>query len=287
MARYGMVIDISRCTACYCCFTACKDEYWENDYPPFTSAQPKFGQFWLNIIKKERGRYPCIKTAYMPVMCQQCADAPCIKAARNGAVFRTADGIVVIDPQKAIGQKQLLEKDACPYGVIYWNEEKDLPQKCTFCAHRLKEGKSPRCVQACPSECMIFGDLDDPGSEIAKKLQTSRAEVLRPELNTRPGIYYIGLHKIDKLFLGGAVIFGDTDECADGVTVTLASGELLKTAVTNNYGNFEFDGLETGKYRLEFKSEGYSVKTMEIDLKTDSYLKEIILVPVPFIARNP
>ena len=68
MARFGMVIDVSRCTACYCCFAACKDEHWENDYLPYAVGQPRFGQFWINPIKKERGTYPYIKVAYMPLL---------------------------------------------------------------------------------------------------------------------------------------------------------------------------------------------------------------------------
>jgi Fe-S-cluster-containing dehydrogenase component len=85
-----MVVDLSKCTACYCCFTACKDEYWENDYPPYSAGQPRFGQFWMNVFKKERGEYPFIKVAYMPMLCQHCGSAPCMKAARDGAIMRKA-----------------------------------------------------------------------------------------------------------------------------------------------------------------------------------------------------
>ena len=72
MAQWGFVIDISKCNACYDCFTACKDEYWDNDYPPYTAAQPRYGQFWMNIAKSDRGQHPYIKVAYMPVPCMQC-----------------------------------------------------------------------------------------------------------------------------------------------------------------------------------------------------------------------
>src|SRR5512141_2209369 len=92
MTRLGMVIDISKCTACYCCFAACKDEYWENDYPPFTTAQPKHGQSWMNVEKKERGKFPYVKAASMPVPCMHCEDAPCIKAAKNKAVYKMPNG---------------------------------------------------------------------------------------------------------------------------------------------------------------------------------------------------
>ncbi len=277
MIQWGFVIDISKCIACYCCFIACKDEYWDNDYPSYTAAQPKHGQFWMNIAKNERGKYPYIKVAYMPVPCMQCEDTPCIKAAKDGAVYQRPDGIVVIDPQKAVGQKQLLEPEACPYGVIFWNEEKNLPQKCTFCVHRLEEGKIPRCVQACPSECLHFGDLDDPESDVSKLLKSAKAEVFHPEWKAKPRVYYIDLHKMTKHFVAGAVIYGDTDECAEGVAATLiANGKSVKTT-TNNYGNYEFDGLDAGKYSVKLECAGYDSKTIDVDLKTDSYLGDIIL----------
>lgn len=112
MAKWGMVIDIPKCNACYGCFIACKDEYWENDYPPYSAAQPRHGQFWMDLIKKERGRYPWVKVAYIPVLCMQCDNAPCVKAAKSGAVYKRPDGIVIIDPKKAVGQRQIM--DACP-----------------------------------------------------------------------------------------------------------------------------------------------------------------------------
>ena len=92
MTQYAMIIDISRCTGCYCCFTACKDEYWGNAFPPYTAAQPRLGQFWLNIKNKERGKYPYVKAAYMPIPCMQCRNAPCVEAAEDNAVYRRDDG---------------------------------------------------------------------------------------------------------------------------------------------------------------------------------------------------
>jgi len=278
MAKWGMVIDISRCTACYCCFTACKDEYWDNNYPPYSAAQPKHEQFWMNLQKRERGVYPYIKVAYMPVPCMQCDDAPCIKAAKDGAVYKRPDGIVIIDPQKAVGQKQLLDTDACPYGVIYWNEEKQLPQKCTFCAHRLDDGGIPRCAQACPSEAIKFGDLNDPKSEVSKLLKSGKAEVFHPEYNPKNNVSYIDLYKMTRYFIAGAVIYGDVDECAEGVTTTLIdpTGKSVETK-TNTYGNFEFDGLDVGKYSVKIEHAGYASKAIDVDLKTDAYLGDITL----------
>jgi len=274
MTKWGMAIDISKCTGCYCCFTACKDEYWDNDYPPYSAAQPRYGQFWIDLVKKERGTHPWVKVAYVPVLCMQCDDAPCVKAAKDGAVYKRPDGIVIIDPKKAVGQKQIV--DACPYHVIFWNEEKKLPQKCTFCVHRLEEGEIPRCVPVCPSEAIIFGDLDDPKSEISRVVASGKTEVLNPEHKAKPRVYYMDL---PKTFIAGSVVYGDVDECAEGATVTLtdkSNGKSAKTT-TNNFGDFEFDGLATGKYSVKIECAGYASKAIDIDLKTDNYLGAIAL----------
>lgn len=278
MTRWGLVIDISKCNACYCCFVACKDEYWENDFPPYSASQPRHGQNWINLAKSERGKYPYIRVAYMPVPCMQCQDAPCIKAAKDGAVYKRDDGIVIIDPQKAVGQKQLV--DSCPYGAIYWNEESNLPQKCTFCVHRLEEGEIPRCVQSCPAGAMIFGDLDDPQSEVSQRLKTGGIEVYHPEWNTQPNVYYIDLHKVTRHFIAGSVVYGDTDECAEHVMATLNYDGQTATKKTNNYGDFEFDGLDAGKYTIKLEAVGYATKSLDIDLKTTEYLGQIILEKV-------
>jgi len=278
MAKYGMVIDITRCTACYCCFTACKDEYWDNDYPPYSAAQPRHGQSWVRLDKKEGGTYPHIKVFYMPVTCMQCENAPCIKAAKDGAVYKRPDGIVIIDPKKAVGQKQIV--DACPYHAIFWDEEKQLPQKCTFCVQRLEEGKTPRCVQACANEALIFGELDNPESEVSKMVKSGKAEVFHPEYNTKPSVYYIGLDRIVKSFIAASIVFGDTDECAENVKATLVNKQAReeKTALTDNYGVFEFAGLDAGKYSVKLEYAGYAPKVIDVDLKADSYLGYISLV---------
>jgi tetrathionate reductase subunit B len=278
MAKWGMVIDITKCNACYSCFIACKDEYWDNDYPPYSAGQPRHGQFWMDLVKKERGACPWVKVAYIPVLCMQCDNAPCVKAAKNRAVYRRPDGIVIIDPKKAVGQRQIV--DACPYHVIFWNEEKQLPQKCTFCVQRLEEGKIPKCVQVCPSGALVFGDLDDPKSDVSKIVASKKTEALNPGRKTKPRVYYLGL---PKLFIAGSVVFGDVDECAEGVSATLtnqSAGKSRKT-LTNNFGDFELDGLGAGKYAVRFECEGYKAKTVNVDLKTDKHLGVVKLTKRP------
>ena len=278
MARYGMVIDINKCTGCYNCFLACRDEFFGNDYPPYSLSQPMTGHFWMRIIEKERGKFPHVKVAYTPLLCMQCENAPCIEASLNGAVYRRADGIVIIDPEKAKGQKQIV--DACPYRVIYWNEEKNLPQKCTFCAHLLDKGwKEPRCVEACPTKALVFGDVNDPNSEISKIIAAAKGklEVLHPEYGLMPNVKYIG---IPKRFVAGEVVFRDKkDECAVGVKVTLSSkGNADKVTKTDNYGDFEFEGLDADKdYTVSIEHSGYSAKKVKVKTNIDTYLGEILL----------
>ncbi len=113
--------------------------------------------------------------------CMHCDDALCVKAAQDGAIYKRSDGVVIIDPKKSEGQKRLVS--TCPYRVIYWNEEKQIPQKCTFCAHLLDKGwKEPRCVEVCPTGALTFGDLDRPNSEAAGLM------AIREDGNPAPGI---------------------------------------------------------------------------------------------------
>jgi Fe-S-cluster-containing dehydrogenase component len=276
MARYGMVVNLDRCIGCYNCQIACKDEHVGNDFPPVAKSQPAFGQFWMGIQEVERVVTPShIRVNYIPVFCQQCADAPCVSAAENGAVYRRGDGIVIIDPAKAVGQKQLVA--SCPYGVIYWNEEQKLAQKCTFCAHLLDDGwKEPRCVQTCPAGCLTFGDLDDRAGPAAKLREETQAEPWHPEFKAKPNVYYAGL---PKPMLSGRVLYADKNEWAENVAITLtdpAGGK--RDCTTDSFGDFVFDKLEQKTYSIRFEARGYAGQSREIAVKADiSYLGDIAL----------
>ena len=101
MSKWNLIIDIENCTNCNMCVLACQDEHVDNTFPGYAEEMPKHGARWIEIMRKERGQAPMIDVAYMPVMCQHCDDAPCIKAAENDAISKRADGIVIIDPEKA------------------------------------------------------------------------------------------------------------------------------------------------------------------------------------------
>ena len=125
MKKWNMIIDVAECTNCHLCTLATMDEYVGNEWPGYSKPMPKHGHKWMNILQKERGQLPMIDIAYVPTMCNHCDDAPCL-AKGEGAVVKRDDGIILIDPDKAKGRKDLV--DACPYGHIWWNEEHQVPQ---------------------------------------------------------------------------------------------------------------------------------------------------------------
>jgi Fe-S-cluster-containing dehydrogenase component len=269
MKRWHMVIDVEKCEDCNNCFLACKDEHVDNDWPKYSKPQQKHGHRWINIFRKERGSYPIVDVAYRPTPCMHCGNAPCV-AASGGSIYKRPDGIVIIDPEKAKGQKELLE--SCPYEVIWWNEEHNVPQKCTFCAHLIDEGwKEPRCVQACPTGALRVEYVED--SQWEKIIKDENLEPLNHNYSTDPGVYYKNLYRFDKCFIAGSVEVtkdGKTD-CAEGAIISLfKNGELLDRLTSDNYGDFKFDRLDekSGQYTLKVELEGYEAKELEVDLKT-------------------
>ena len=275
MSRYGMIIDVEKCTGCYSCFLACKDEFCGNNYSGYSVPQPARGHYWMKLVAIERGTYPKVKLDYIPTPCQQCENASCIAGGTDGAVYRRDDGIIMIDPEKARGQKDIVS--SCPYRVIYWNEEENVPQKCNLCAHLMDQGwEEPRCVETCPTGALIFGDLDDSESEISKKLAAGKTEILRPEFKMNPSVCYMGL---PKRFIAGEVVLGDKrDECARDVKVTLSDGSNEITTMTDHFGDFEFEKLDANKsVSIKLEYSGYASQEIKVKTIKDINLGEIIL----------
>jgi Fe-S-cluster-containing dehydrogenase component len=274
MTRLGLLIDVTRCSGCHNCFLACRDEHFGNDYPGYSKAQPAHGQFWMQMKEVERGSYPRPRLDYIPIPCQHCENAPCEAAAKDGAVYRRADGIVMLDPDKAVGQQQLV--NACPYRVIFWNEELQLPQKCNMCAHRLDEGeKVPRCVESCPTGAMVFGDLDDPQSEVSQRLAEVSAAAFHPEYETGPHVCY---HGLPGRMVAGEVVLEGADVCAAGVVVTLVGDGESREALTGTYGDFVFEPLPNGAtYTLTVAADGFETVSCEVRTHTDVELGEVVL----------
>jgi len=273
VTRYGMVIDVDRCVGCYNCFLTCRDEYAGNDYPGYSAAQPMSGMDWIKVNEIERGQYPHVKVDYVPVTCAHCDSALCVTLDQTGAISRRPDGIVLIDPEKAKGNKDLV--GLCPYRVIEWNEELQLAQKCTLCAHLLDQGDpEPRCVESCPSGALVFGDLDDPSSAVAA-LVASGTEVLHPEYAMGEKVTY---RHLPRKFVAGTVIYGDVDEVATGIDVVLSGDDDTRTMKTNNFGDFEFEDLpDAASYTVTVEVPGYAPATLTTKTSRDIYLGEIVL----------
>lgn len=270
MTKWNLIIDIEKCEDCNNCFLACKDEHVDNDWPGYTDSQPRHGHRWINILRKERGQFPLIDVAYRPTPCMHCDDAPCVAVAEAQAVYKRDDGIVLIDSQKAKGQKNLVK--SCPYGAIWWNEKKNMPQKCTLCAHLLDaDWKEPRCVQVCPTGALKIVQVDD--STMQKEIESRNLQVLTPELGTHPRVYYKNLHRFDRCFIAGSVSVNSDaiSDCAADARVTLIKdSKQIDETVTDAFGDFKFDNLEenSGNYCLEITYEDYSPNEVEVELKT-------------------
>jgi tetrathionate reductase subunit B len=262
-------IDISRCNGCYNCQIACKDEHAGNDWMPYAKPQPETGQFWLKLNEFVRGTVPKVKMHYLPVICAHCDDAPCLNACPvKGAIYKRDDGLVIIDPAKCNGCKKCV--DACPYHVIYFNESLNLAQKCTGCAHLLDSGwKVPRCVDACPTECLKFGEESEL-RELAKKGNAAHSEY-----KTKPRLYYLN---IPKKFITGTVYDQASKEVIIGAACTLvdSAGAKLSTK-TDGFGDFWFEGLDSGNFALEIVKDQKIRAIKPINTDDDVNLGEIPL----------
>ena len=251
----AFVIDIAKCSGCRNCQIACKDEHVDNDWSPWAKPQPDTGQFWCRVDEQVRGQVPKVKISYTVHMCQHCENAPCMAAAPE-AVYRREDGLVIVDPEKAAGHPELVE--ACPYGAIFWNEELEIPQKCTGCAHLVDAGEVPHCVDVCPHEAIRFGDEEDFAAEIAAAgaLIPERAET------DKPRVFYLNL---PKRFLAGIVVDLEADEVVTGAKVTaenLVTGDVLATD-TDEFGDFWFHQVDTADWRVYVEAEGYLTRVLE------------------------
>ncbi|MFP6712825.1 MAG: 4Fe-4S dicluster domain-containing protein [Rhodospirillales bacterium] len=279
MSKWNLIIDIENCTNCNMCVLACQDEHVDNTFPGYAEEMPKHGARWIEIMRKERGQAPMIDVAYMPVMCQHCDDAPCIKAAENDAISKRADGIVIIDPEKAKGQKHLVE--SCPYGAIWWNEDLQLPQHWIFDAHLLDDGwKRPRAASVCATEAIIAKKVDD--AEMVKIVEEEGLEVLHPELGTKPRVYYKNLYRYNKCFIGGSVATtkDGVDDCVQDARVKLLKGsEIVAEATSDIFGDFKFDKLDedSGSYKIEISADGHAAKSVEVELSESVTLDDIYL----------
>ncbi|MBI1746959.1 MAG: 4Fe-4S dicluster domain-containing protein [Acidobacteria bacterium] len=223
MSHWGMVIDLDRCTGCEACVVAC---HAENNLPVVGEEQSYLGrQFnWIRVERIIEGEFPDVRARFMPVLCQQCDEAPCEPVCPVYATYHNPEGLNAQVYNRCIGTRFCANN--CPYAVRYFNwgtPSWDAPlerqlnpdvskrsvgvmEKCTFCVQRIRRAKDkakdenravrdgevqPACGQACPTKAITFGDMDDPGSEVAKLSRSRRATRLLEELGTKPRVVYL------------------------------------------------------------------------------------------------
>jgi menaquinone reductase, iron-sulfur cluster-binding subunit len=220
MALWGMVIDLDRCTGCQACVIACKAE---NNVPAVGSKEAHRGRIisWMHVLTEEDEAHPGEVKRFLPRPCLQCDDPPCTKVCPVYATYRNPEGIVAQIYARCIGCRFCMA--ACPYNAKYFNwrgYQRDAPgqnpdvsvrprgvvEKCTFCHHRLQRAREralaerrelapgeyvPACAEACPARAITFGDLSDPGSEVARLARSPRAFRLQEELGTKPKVIYL------------------------------------------------------------------------------------------------
>ncbi len=183
-SRYGMVIDLRRCIGCHACTVTCK---MENSIPDNCYRS------W--VLEADKGTYPNVARVKLPRLCNQCQDAPCMTVCPVHATFRDRDGggVIRIDARKCIGCRYCIA--SCPYSARYLHPAKGVAEKCDLCLDRVKAGLLPACVSTCVSHARFFGDFSDPDSEVSRLVRENNAQTLRPDLGTRPSVYYIGLEE--------------------------------------------------------------------------------------------
>jgi len=201
--EWGFVVDTTRCIGCGSCVRACKIE---NDVPDtffrtwveryeidedervhVDSPGGALESFKRNLLPAER----VIKGFFVPKLCNHCRSSACTQVCPVGASFHSPDGVVLVDKKHCVGCGYCVQ--ACPYGCRYIDHRKGTADKCTLCYHRIRKGKMTACVEACPRDARICGDLRDPKSKVRRVLRERRYDVLKPDLGTDPKCYYVGL----------------------------------------------------------------------------------------------
>jgi Fe-S-cluster-containing dehydrogenase component/formate-dependent nitrite reductase membrane component NrfD len=178
--RYGFVIDQERCIGCHACTVACKEEH-----------QVPVGVFRTWVKHIEKGEFPHTSRHFGVMRCNHCDDSPCTEICPTSSLYRRADGIVDFDNRRCIGCKACMQ--ACPYDALYIDPNNNTAAKCNFCAHRVEMNLEPACVIVCPTQAILAGDLDNPGSKVSRTVANKKVSVRKPHKGTQPKLFYVGI----------------------------------------------------------------------------------------------
>jgi Fe-S-cluster-containing dehydrogenase component len=179
MTHYAMIMDTRRCIGCESCTVACRvgnQLPLDMIYNPVTTVGPT-------------GTFPHVHMQHYPLICMHCSNPPCVSACPTGASQQAQNGIVWVEEAKCIGCKACIQ--VCPYHARHPNRLTGTVYKCDFCKDRIQLGLEPLCVKTCHQRARIFGDLDDPASEVSRLFNTTMTVQLLAELDTDPSVYYI------------------------------------------------------------------------------------------------
>jgi Fe-S-cluster-containing dehydrogenase component/formate-dependent nitrite reductase membrane component NrfD len=206
VTRWAWVIDQTKCIGCHACTTACKSE-----------NHVALGVFRTWVKNVDVGVFPEVRRHFAVLRCNHCEDAPCVEICPVTAMYQRADGLVDFDESLCIGCKACMQ--ACPYDAIYMDPDSNTAAKCNFCSHRVDAELLPACVVVCPVEALVFGDMDDSTSRVARTLKEKKVTVRRAEQQTRPKAFYVGAHEatLDPLAAEHAGMYAWADRAPDVV----------------------------------------------------------------------
>ena len=215
--RWAFGVDVNKCIGCLRCVEACKAE---NDVPRNAHQFRTWVERYVHIEGEDEiridsqqdpvniaaagsekeyrfaNRYQGAKVDkafFVPKLCNQCSSPACVQVCPVGATYKTSDGVVLIDETRCIGCRYCVQ--ACPYGARYFDERRGVPDKCTWCYHRITKDMQPACVESCPTGARVFGDMRDRQSPISLFVRNNHVQVLKPESGNSPNVYYVGLDK--------------------------------------------------------------------------------------------
>ena len=252
------VFDSERCNGCYNCQLACKDEMVGNEWMPFSKPQPDTGQFWCHMKETTHGQIPKVKVEYRLV--RNCHTQELLDAAGDAA-YRTEDGFVILDPEKSKGRKDLVKSFP---ETVFWNEELQIPQACTGCAHLVGQGRLPHCVDHCPTGALSFGEKDE----------MDLTDCVPAEAG---GNYYY--RNLPGLFIAGDVWDSEADEIIEDANVALidSQGTEIADERTDGFGDFWFKKLQSGKYRVVVEASGFKRMEKSVDLRESTNIGDFPL----------